>query len=140
MMIRLEHINLVVKDITRSVTFYQAAFPEWTVRESGTGEWSGKAREWLHLGDDNTYITFNNNAQSASRDLSGHQAGIAHFAFEIGNLKALQQRLSEAGFDYRVRGDEHPHRHNIYYIDPDGNEVEFVQYFSDLSSERNSTV
>lgn len=139
-MIRLEHINLVVKDIATSLTFYKAAFPEWEIRDSGEGEWSGKAREWLHFGDDTTYISFNNNALSASRDLTGHQAGLAHFAFEISNLKALQQRLLNAGFDYRVRGDDNPYRHNIYYIDPDGNEIEFVQYFSDLKSQRNATI
>ena len=139
-MIRLEHINLVVADIAASLTFYKAAFPEWAVRDFGEGEWSGKAREWLHFGDDTTYISFNNNAQSVARDLTGHQAGLAHFAFEISSLKALQQRLLDAGFDHRVRGDDNPYRHNIYYIDPDGNEVEFVQYFSDLNAQRNSTV
>lgn len=139
-MIRLEHVNLVVKDITTSLIFYQTVFPEWKIRDSGEGEWSGKPREWLHFGDDNTYITLNNNATSLGRDVTGHQAGIAHFAFEVNNLKALQQRLSDAGFIYRVRGTDNPYRHNIYYIDPDGNEVEFVQYFSDLKSQRNSTV
>ena len=139
-MIRLEHLNLVVKDIEASLSFYQAAFPEWQVRDSGKGEWSGKARDWLHFGDATSYLTFNNNADSPARDLAGHQAGIAHFAFEINNIKALQQRLLEAGFNYRTRGDENPYRHNIYYIDPDGNEIEFVQYFSDLASQRNSTV
>jgi len=139
-MIRLEHINLVVADIEASLSFYQAAFPEWKVRDSGKGEWSGKARDWLHFGDATSYLTFNNNADSAPRDLAGHQAGIAHFAFEVNNIKALQQRLLDAGFTYRTRGDENPYRHNIYYIDPDGNEIEFVQYFSDLISERNSSI
>lgn len=139
-MIRLEHINLVVKDITTSLYFYQSAFPEWKVRDSGVGEWSGKSREWLHFGDDTTFITLNNNADTPARELLGHQAGIAHFAFEINNIKALQMRLQDAGFQYRSRGDDNPYRHNIYYLDPDGNEIEFVQYFSDLSAQRNSTV
>jgi len=139
-MIRLEHINLVVKDIAASLHFYQNVFPEWKIRDSGKGEWSGKTREWLHFGDDNTFLTLNNNAETAARDLAGHQAGIAHFAFEINNIKALQARLQAAGFQHRTRGDDNPYRHNIYYIDPDGNEVEFVQYFSDLISQRNSTI
>lgn len=139
-MIRLEHINLVVKDIASSIIFYQAVFPEWKIRDSGAGQWSGTPRQWVHFGDDSTYITLNNNATSVARDVTGHQAGIAHFAFEISNLKALQQRLSDAGFTYRARGNDNPYRHNIYYLDPDGNEVEFVQYFSDLISQRNSTV
>ncbi|WP_022943168.1 VOC family protein [Psychromonas hadalis] len=139
-MIRLEHINLVVNDITTSLTFYKAAFPEWKVRDSGAGEWSGKPREWLHFGDDTTYLALNNNAESPPRNLAGHQAGLAHFAFEINDLKAMQMRLLEAGFKHHSRVNNNPYRHNIYYLDPDGNEIEFVQYFSDLVEQRNSTV
>tara|TARA_R110001583_G_scaffold33943_2_gene114538 strand:- start:2722 stop:3141 length:420 start_codon:yes stop_codon:yes gene_type:complete len=139
-MIRFEHINLVVKDINKSLSFYKAVFPEWVMRDSGEGEWSGKERQWCHFGNENTYIAFNNNADEDARDLAGHQAGLAHFCFEINNIKALTKRLEEAGFSAHSRGDEHPFRQNIYFIDPDGIEVEFVEYFSDLKSERNSTV
>ena len=48
-------------DIPAELAFYQAAFPHWRVRDSGTSEWSGKSRKWLHFGDDNQYLTFNDN-------------------------------------------------------------------------------
>ena len=38
----LEHVNLVVKSIDRSLAFYRAAFPHWWVRTEGKGEWYGK--------------------------------------------------------------------------------------------------
>jgi catechol 2,3-dioxygenase-like lactoylglutathione lyase family enzyme len=140
MMIRLEHINIVIKDIQRSLTFYQAAFPEWNVRDSGESEWFGVQRNWCHFGDDTSYLTFNDDADSVAREHHGHQAGISHLGFESSDLEALKSRLAEAGFTPHTIGNQHPFRHNHYYYDPDGIEVEFVQYFSDNVSERNSTL
>ncbi|WP_019613847.1 VOC family protein [Psychromonas ossibalaenae] len=139
-MIRLEHLNLVVKDIQISLAFYQAAFPEWIIRDGGESEWYGKPRNWVHFGDHNLYLTLNDNGEQESRKLTGHQVGIAHFAFEVGDIEGLTHRLQNAGFKPRIRGPEHPFRQNIYFIDPDGNEVEFVQYFSDLTAQRNLNI
>ena len=41
---RLEHINLVVSDIKKSLRFYQAALPHWKIRSKGVNEWSGVER------------------------------------------------------------------------------------------------
>jgi len=51
----LEHVNLVVKSIDRSLAFYRAAFPHWWVRTEGKGEWYGKPRNWVHF----AYVTRN---------------------------------------------------------------------------------
>jgi catechol-2,3-dioxygenase len=137
-MLHIEHLNLVVNDIPETLTFYQAAFPHWKVRAEGTGEWHGVARNWLHFGDDYQYLTFNDDGVTENRDLSGHQVGLAHFAFVTNNLLAMKQRLAEAGFSVRTEGPVHPHRANLYFIDPNGFEVEFVEYFSDIPEQRNS--
>lgn len=137
MMIYLEHINLVVTDIDASLAFYQAAFPHWRVREREQGSWSGKPRTWVHFGDDNQYLAMGDNGEGDNRDLGGHQPGLAHFAFVTDNLDALMARLEQAGFLPDKDGAEEPFRRNIYYIDPAGFEVEFVEYLSDLPAERN---
>jgi catechol 2,3-dioxygenase-like lactoylglutathione lyase family enzyme len=136
-MIQLEHVNLVVTDIEKSLEFYRAAFPHWWVREEGKGEWSGKPRTWVHFGDDYQYLVFGDNGEGENRDLSGHQVGLAHFAFVTSNLDALISRLVEAGFPVAKSGADDVHRKNIYFFDPDGFEVEFVEYLSDLPAERN---
>lgn len=136
-MIHLEHINLVVTDIEVSLSFYRAAFPHWRVREQARGEWSGKERTWLHFGDDYQYLAFGDNGEGDNRDLDGHQVGLAHIAFVTGNLDALMARLEVAGFTPAKAGADEPFRRNIYYIDPAGFEVEFVQYLSDVPAERN---
>lgn len=137
-MIQLEHINLVVSNITDALRFYSAAFPHWRIRSEGDGQWQGKPRKWLHFGDDYTYLTFNSNGEGVNRDLYGHQIGIAHFAFSVKNIDALINRLSLAGFEPSSSGAEHPVRKNIYFNDPEGFEVEFVEYLSDMPRERNS--
>ena len=43
-----------------------------------------------------------------------------------------------AGYEIDKHGPENPYRKNVYFIDPAGFEVEFVEYFSDIPSERNN--
>lgn len=137
-MLQLEHINLVVSDVPAMLEFYQAAFPHWKVRDSGKGDWNGKPRTWLHFGDDYSYIVFSDNGEGGNRDLDGHQVGLAHFAYVTNNIAAVTKRLVDAGYAIAKPGADNPFRKNVYFIDPAGFEVEFVEYLSDLPSERNS--
>jgi catechol 2,3-dioxygenase-like lactoylglutathione lyase family enzyme len=135
---KLEHINLVVSDIEQSLGFYRAAFPHWKVRSEGQGEWYGVKRNWIHFGDEYNYIALNDDGVEKSRDLCGHQIGLAHFAFVTQNLNALITRLNQAGFEVSKKGVLNEHRNNAYFIDPNGFEVEFVEYFTDIPAERNN--
>jgi catechol 2,3-dioxygenase-like lactoylglutathione lyase family enzyme len=134
----LEHLNLVVKDISAALKFYKAAFPHWQIRSQGEADWYGVKRNWVHFGDDYQYLTFNDDGTGENRDLSGHQTGLAHFAYVTENLQAVIDRLEEAGFDIAKSGAENHFRKNVYFVDPDGFEVEFVEYLSDMPAERNS--
>lgn len=137
-MVGIEHINLVGKNIEKSLTFYQAAFPHWNIRAEGAGEWYGKPRRWLHFGDEYQYIAISDFGEGENRDLTGHQVGLAHFAFVVSDLDALIKRLNDAGFSIYKDGAEAEFRKNIYFKDADGFEVEFTQYLSDLPEERNA--
>jgi catechol-2,3-dioxygenase len=136
-MLHLEHLNLVVNDIPQTLSFYQAAFPHWAVRGGGQNDWYGKSRSWVHFGDDHQYLAFNDNGVGENRDLKGHQVGLAHFAYVTNDIKGVITRLQEAGFEIAVDGSEDKYRENVYFIDPNGYEVEFVEYVSDIPSERN---
>ena len=50
----------------------------------------------------------------------------------------IQLNLNGKRFAIEKNGATEPHRKNVYFVDPDGFEVEFVQYFSDLPEQRNS--
>ena len=42
-----------------------------------------------------------------------------------------------AGYKESTPPNTHPHRKRVYFYDPEGNDWEFVQYFSDDPAERN---
>lgn len=136
-MLHLEHLNIVVADIPAMLRFYEAAFPHWQVRASGESEWYGKPRNWLHFGDDYQYLALSDNGEGENRDLAGHQIGLAHFAFTVDNIEAVVNRLAAAGFPRAKGGADEPFRKNVYFYDPAGFEVEFVEYLSDLPTQRN---
>jgi len=136
-MICLEHLNLVVKDMPSTLAFYQAAFPGWSVRGGGKSDWYGHPRNWLHFGDDHQYLTFNDNGIGENRDLKSHQIGLAHFAYVSDDIKGVIKRLKQAGFSENVAYDGNEYRASVYFVDPSGYEVEFVQYFNDMPQLRN---
>lgn len=136
-MVRLEHINLVVKDIEPTLTFLKTAFPQWRVRGQGDSKWGNTPRRWLHFGDDDYYITLNDSANGTIRDLKGIEPGMAHMGFVVDDLEAMIQRLSEAGYDIDIMGREHPFRSTVYYVDPAGFQFEFLQYHSHKPEEKN---
>ncbi|MEH6579630.1 MAG: VOC family protein [Amphritea sp.] len=137
-MIRIEHANLVVQDIAVVLEFIRTAFPQWQVRGQGEMKWNGKPRRWLHVGNDDYYLTLNDGGEGNNRDLSGHSTGLAHLGFVVDNLDTLIERLQGKGYQIAIKGAEHPFRKNVYFIDPAGFEFEFIEYLSDQPEERNS--
>ena len=134
---RLEHINMVVGDLEQSIKFYQAVFPHWRIRSKGERDWYGKPSRWIHLGDDQQYLAMSDHGEGNNRDLAGHSIGLAHIGFEVSNVDAVIQRLQSAGFDIAFEGADAQYRKNIYFIDPAGFEVEFIEYLSDIPAQRN---
>lgn len=66
-----EHINLVIKQLDRSLAFYRAAFPHWRIGTRGEGTRHGKPRTRVHFGDDYHYIALNEMGEGDNRDLTG---------------------------------------------------------------------
>ena len=135
MTVRIEHANLIVRDIDATARFLQTAFPEFRVRREGG---SGSDR-WMHIGTDDTYITLNQAVKEpaeAWQPYSG-KPGVNHLGYEVDDANALGERLRAAGYRDSTVPNNHPHRKRVYFRDPDGNDWEFVQYFSDDPDERN---
>jgi len=136
-MIRLEHSNLVVNVLEPTLHFILTAFPEWQVRARGQMPWKDGLRNWLHVGDDNYYITLNDNGNGIIRDLKSDECGLAHLGFEVDDLDQLVARLTKAGYPIDIVGRVHPFRKTVYFLDPPGTQFEFIQYLSGIPSERN---
>ena len=141
-MTRLEHVNIVVTAIDPTLTFLRTAFPQWRLRGEGRSPWAGMARRWVHVGDDDVYLTLNEflvegGRKGARRYGAGANPGLAHIGFEVASLDAVIDRLKAAGYAAHHFGERHPHRRNIYYRDGEGLEFEFVEYLSDVPAEKN---
>ncbi|MFC3853217.1 VOC family protein [Salinispirillum marinum] len=133
----LEHLNLFVPNLEDVLKFYRTAFPHWRIRDEGHGEWYGKPRKWVHFGDDHQYLAFSAPGEGTNRNLKSNNVGLAHFAYVTNNIEAVITRLTDAGFEIAKSGATEPFRKNVYFIDPAGFEVEFVEYLSDIPAERN---
>ena len=133
---RIEHINLVTTDIEKVTAFLKIAFPHWQVRGQGKSDWYGKPRTWLHYGEDDFYVAISDNGVGPNRDLAEHSQGLAHIGFVVDDLEGLMARYRAQGIEPSVAETINPARRNVYYIDPAGFELEFVEYTSDIPSER----
>lgn len=135
MAIRLEHANMIVRDIDATVKFLQTAFPEFLIRkEGGDGD-----DRWLHIGTDDTYFALNQAKHEPAEQWQPYSGkpGVNHLGFEVDDADALRERMRAAGYTDSTVSNNHPHRKRVYFYDPDGNDWEFVQYFSDDPAERN---
>ncbi|MGB0893256.1 MAG: VOC family protein [Parashewanella sp.] len=90
-----------------------------------------------NFGDNNHYLSLSDHGEGNNRNLKGHQIGLAHFAFKVENLDSIVKRLENAGYEIAIQGGADDFQKSVYFLDPDGFEVEFVQYLSDLPHERN---
>lgn len=135
MTIRLEHANMVVRNIDDTVRFLTAALPEFRIRREGLNE----GRRWMHIGTDDTYIALNESSEEPAEKWVPYDGkpGINHLGYEVDDVEALRDRLVAAGFEDTTYPNNHPHRKRVYFHDADGNDWEFVQYFSDDPAERN---
>lgn len=136
MNIRLEHANLIVRDISATIQFLQTAFPEFSIRSDQT---TSEGRRWVHIGTDDTYIALNESAVEPDSKWVPYAGvpGVNHLAYVVDDVESLRERLSAAGYKDSTPDNSHPHRKRVYFYDPDGNDWEFVQYLSDDPNERN---
>ena len=131
----IEHANITVNDMKESVTFFKTAFPHFKVR-GGDSE----LKDWLHLGDDYTYIALQQAVESLgdSYTKNYNKIGINHIAFVVSNITEVTDRLLKAGYKRSYDKAIETFRVRDYFFDADGNEFEFIEYLSDNVEERNS--
>ena len=135
MTIRLEHANLHVRHFDDAVRFLKTAFPDFYVRSESVRD----GLRSMHIGTDESYIALNETTveRNAGEEPYDGRPGVNHIGYEVDDVDALQNRLATAGFRDSTYPNNHPHRKRVYFYDSDGNDWEFVQYFSDKPSERN---
>lgn len=131
---RLEHANLIVRDIDGMVQFIKTAFPDFAIRGGGT-----RGGRWLHIGNDRTYIALSEATRDPAENWVPYSGkpGLNHLGFAVDDVQGLRSRMAAAGYRDSTVPNGHPHRKRVYFHDPEGNDWEFVQYFSEIPAERN---
>lgn len=136
MTVRLEHANLLVRDVDATIRFLQTAFPEFRIRFDHRDP---RGSRWVHIGTDDTYLALTQSTVEPDQRWTPYAGvpGVNHLAYEVDDVEALRARLKSAGYRDSTVSNAHPHRKRVYFYDPDGNDWEFVQYLSQDPAERN---
>lgn len=135
MTVRMEHANMIVRNVDATVAFLKTAFPDFRIRREGING----GRCWLHIGTDETYIALNEALSEPAEPWIPYSGkpGVNHLGYEVDDAEALRERMRGAGYNDSTYPNNHPYRKRVYFYDPDGNDWEFVEYLSDNPKERN---
>ena len=122
---QLEHVNVTVSDVERSAKFY-CELLDLRVR------WRGKntsGADAMHVGDDRSYVAFFQGDGTGRTPPDYTTVGLNHFGFVVDSLDDAKRTLANFGLSPHAEQDYEPGR-RIYFFDPDGVEVELVEYDS----------
>ncbi len=123
----LEHVNLTVSDLDAAAKFYCELLDlqvRWR-REPGAPETPA-----IHIGDDRSYLALFLADPAKAEHLPEPEysrVGFNHVGFVIEDLDAKVAWLAERGIEAEIMDEYEPGR-RAYFIDPDGFEVELVEY------------
>ena len=115
----LYHIQLIVRDLDRSIQFYQSVFGMTELFRVGP------KMVFLNTPDSQDLITLHEDA--AHQDLAGESGGVAHFGFKLADGADLEDAIAQveaAGGRLAERGEHAPGVPFAYVEDLDGYLIE----------------
>jgi len=121
----LEHVNLTVSDVERSTAFYKQILG-YQVRWRGE---FGSGAAGVHIGDDRHYLALMEAEVPGRVEQRMDIVGLNHFGFVVDDIESVKRRLIEMGVEPHGEQTYDPGKH-LYFFDPDGIEVELVEYES----------
>lgn len=120
---KLEHVNLTVSDLDRSVAFYCDVLG-LEVRWQGH---TSSGKHAAHVGNREMYLALFAATSPGRATLDYGAVGPNHFGLIVEDLDAVRPRLEAAGITPHLEDAYEPGR-RLYFYDPDGMEVELVEY------------
>lgn len=122
---RLEHVNVTVSDLDRSVAMVEALFG-WGLRWRGGSIHGGES---AHVGDAATYVALYRHPGPAGQAGDSYRltGGLNHIGVVVEDLDAVEAKVKAAGFEPHSHADYEPGR-RFYFNDHDGTEWEVVSY------------
>ncbi|ELN6931293.1 VOC family protein [Vibrio navarrensis] len=126
-----EHANMSVVDAQKTIHFLTSAIPEWRIRGQGKiDNWFGRAIEWFHVGDEQSYIAVNSGGEGQASNWKAHFTGVKHVGIVVPDVDKVVERLEQAGYAIDHWGGDHPHRKSVYFLEGNGFQFEFIEYLS----------
>ena len=121
----LEHVNVTVSDLDRSVAMVESLFG-WQKRWSGDAIHGGKS---AHMGDKDTYVALYQHANQGGQPMDSYRTtgGLNHIGVVVKDLDAVEAKVRAAGLEAYSHADYEPGR-RFYFRDHDGTEWEVVSY------------
>ncbi len=119
----LEHVNLTVSDLDRSIAFYTELFG-YEVRWQGT---LTDGRPAAHVGDDRHYIALFQSSADGRSTVDYTAVGMNHVGFVVESIDRVKSTLQALGVEPVAEHDYEPGQ-RLYFYDPDGIEIELVEY------------
>ena len=120
----IEHVNITVSDLQKSIDFYRTLFG-FTLRWRDSSD--SAEQPAAHVGDERSYIAIFEAPQAGRADADYDRVGLNHFGLVVDHLDRYRSRLAEMGVQPHLERDYDPGR-RLYFYDPDGIEVELVEY------------
>lgn len=126
--IRVDHMNMTVKDLDQSVEWYGNVFGFYLVEK---GNYSG--RRWTILRSGEFMLCLYQSPNAEPKKISfGDYPRVSHFGFRITNREVWEKIMIEQAIP--LRPDEpirYPHSWSWYVLDPSGYEIEVTLWDND---------
>ena len=121
----LEHVNVTVSDLDRSVALVEDLFG-WHVRWRGDAIHGGES---AHVGDANSYVALYQHAAQTGQPVDTYRTtgGLNHIGVAVEDLDTVEAKVKAAGLEPHSHADYEPGR-RFYFDDYDGTEWEVVSY------------
>jgi catechol 2,3-dioxygenase-like lactoylglutathione lyase family enzyme len=120
----IEHVNITVSSLQKSIDFYSKLFG-FELRWRSPADDPDQAG--AHVGDDRSYIAMFEAPHAGRADADYDRVGLNHFGLVVQDLARYRSRLRDMGIEPHLERDYDPGR-RLYFYDPDGIEVELVEY------------
>ncbi len=124
---RLEHAFLYVSDLGATLAYYERLFPSWSVR------WEGRSKQgnrWVHFGPPGEgqpgYLSLFELPGAKEVEEQVDAVYVAHIGFAHDDVSGMRARLAKQHI-YPSDEVEADGYRRVYYADPDGHQLEFVE-------------